>query len=60
MSIKNIEQTVDDYARSARLAKQAEGYDGVEIMGSGATCSIGFITSRQQRKDIYGGDIHGV
>jgi hypothetical protein len=29
-------------------------------MGSGATCSIGFITSRQQRKDIYGGDIHGV
>jgi len=33
MTIKNIEQTVEDYARSAKLAKQA-GYDGVEIMGS--------------------------
>ncbi|GAF51826.1 LOW QUALITY PROTEIN: 2,4-dienoyl-CoA reductase [Psychrobacter sp. JCM 18900] len=59
MSIKNIEQTVKDYARSAKLAKQA-GYDGVEIMGSEGYLLNQFLSSHvNKRKDIYGGDIHG-
>ncbi|WP_407074438.1 FAD-dependent oxidoreductase [Psychrobacter sp. CAL346-MNA-CIBAN-0220] len=59
MSIKNIEQTVDDYARAARLAKQA-GYDGVEIMGSEGYLLNQFLSSHvNKRSDIYGGDIHG-
>lgn len=58
MSIKNIEQTVKDYARSAKLAKQA-GYDGVEIMGSEGYLLNQFLSSHvNKRKDIYGGDIH--
>ena len=57
MSVKNIEQTVDDYARSARLAKQA-GYDGVEIMGSEGYLLNQFLSRHvNKRKDIYGGDI---
>jgi len=59
MSIKNIEQTVKDYVRSAKLAKQA-GYDGVEIMGSEGYLLNQFLSSHvNKRKDIYGGDIHG-
>lgn len=59
MSIKNIEQTVDDFARAARLAKQA-GYDGVEVMGSEGYLLNQFLSSHvNKRKDIYGGDIHG-
>ena len=59
MSIKNIEQTVKDYARSAKLAKQA-GYDGVEIMGSEGYLLNQFLSSHvNKRKDIYGGDIQG-
>ncbi|WP_201606933.1 NADPH-dependent 2,4-dienoyl-CoA reductase [Psychrobacter immobilis] len=59
MSIKNIEQTVKDYARSAKLAKQA-GYDGIEIMGSEGYLLNQFLSSHvNKRKDIYGGDIHG-
>ncbi|MES1965720.1 FAD-dependent oxidoreductase [Psychrobacter sp. AH5] len=59
MSIKNIEQTVEDYARSAKLAKQA-GYDGVEIMGSEGYLLNQFLSSHvNKRSDKYGGDIHG-
>lgn len=59
MSIKNIESTVEDYARSASLAKQA-GYDGVEIMGSEGYLLNQFLSRHvNQRKDEYGGDIHG-
>ena len=59
MSIKNIEQTVEDYARSAKFAKQA-GYDGVEIMGSEGYLLNQFLSSHvNKRSDIYGGDIHG-
>lgn len=57
MSIKNIEQTVDDYARCAKLAKQA-GYDGVEIMGSEGYLLNQFLSRHvNKRDDIYGGDI---
>ena len=58
MSIKNIEQTVEDYARAATLAKQA-GYDGVEIMGSEGYLLNQFLSRHvNKRNDIYGGDIH--
>ncbi|MGP4712621.1 MULTISPECIES: 2,4-dienoyl-CoA reductase FMN-binding domain-containing protein [unclassified Psychrobacter] len=59
MSISKIEQTVEDYARSAKLAKQA-GYDGVEIMGSEGYLLNQFLSSHvNQRDDEYGGDIKG-
>ena len=58
MSIKNIEQTVKDYARCAKLAKQA-GYDGVEIMGSEGYLLNQFLSRHvNKRTDEYGGDIH--
>lgn len=58
MSIKNIKQTVEDYARSAKLAKEA-GYDGVEIMGSEGYLLNQFLSAHvNQRDDEYGGDIH--
>jgi len=57
MSIKNIEQTVKDFARSARLAKQA-GYDGVEIMGSEGYLLNQFLSRHvNKRTDEYGGNI---
>lgn len=57
MSIKNIEQTVKDYARCAKLAKQA-GYDGVEIMGSEGYLLNQFLSRHvNKRTDEYGGDI---
>ncbi len=57
MSIKNIEQTVTDYARCAKLAKQA-GYDGVEIMGSEGYLLNQFLSRHvNKRTDEYGGDI---
>ena len=57
MSVKNIEQTVKDYARSAKLAKQA-GYDGVEIMGSEGYLLNQFLSRHvNKRTDEYGGDI---
>ena len=59
MSIKNIEQTVKDYARCAKLAKQA-GYDGVEIMGSEGYLLNQFLSRHvNKRTDEYGGDIQG-
>ncbi len=58
MSVRNIKSTVEDYARSASLAKQA-GYDGVEIMGSEGYLLNQFLSRHvNQRKDEYGGDIH--
>ena len=57
ISIKNIEQTVKDYARCAKLAKQA-GYDGVEIMGSEGYLLNQFLSRHvNKRTDEYGGDI---
>ncbi|WP_372828983.1 FAD-dependent oxidoreductase [Psychrobacter maritimus] len=57
MSIKNIEKTVKDYARCAKLAKQA-GYDGVEIMGSEGYLLNQFLSRHvNKRTDEYGGDI---
>ncbi|MFF4351265.1 FAD-dependent oxidoreductase [Streptomyces sp. NPDC001530] len=50
-----VEQTIDDYARAARLAKRA-GYDGVEIMGSEGYLINEFIAAQtNRREDRWGG-----
>jgi 2,4-dienoyl-CoA reductase (NADPH2) len=50
-----VEQTIDDYARAARLAKLA-GYDGVEIMGSEGYLINEFIAAQtNKREDRWGG-----
>ena len=50
-----VEQTIEDYARAARLARQA-GYDGVEIMGSEGYLINEFIARQtNQRTDRWGG-----
>ncbi|MEU5364183.1 NADPH-dependent 2,4-dienoyl-CoA reductase [Streptomyces sp. NPDC005925] len=50
-----VERTVDDYARAARLARRA-GYDGVEIMGSEGYLINEFIAARtNHRTDRWGG-----
>ncbi|GGX01838.1 NADPH-dependent 2,4-dienoyl-CoA reductase [Streptomyces malachitofuscus] len=50
-----VERTVDDYARAARLARQA-GYDGVEIMGSeGYLINEFIVRGTNHRTDRWGG-----
>ncbi|MFG2640400.1 FAD-dependent oxidoreductase [Streptomyces sp. NPDC048370] len=50
-----VEQTVEDYARCAELAKAA-GYDGVEVMGSEGYLINEFIASAtNHRTDRWGG-----
>jgi 2,4-dienoyl-CoA reductase (NADPH2) len=50
-----VEQTIDDYARAARLARSA-GYDGVEIMGSEGYLINEFIAAQtNRREDRWGG-----
>ncbi|MEU0540801.1 NADPH-dependent 2,4-dienoyl-CoA reductase [Nocardia sp. NPDC005978] len=55
LSGKGVEQTIDDYARCAYLAKFA-GYDGVEIMGGEGYFINQFLAPRtNKRKDKWGG-----
>lgn len=55
MSTKEVEKTVQDFARTAELAKKA-GYDGVEIMGSEGYLINQFTAPcTNKRKDKYGG-----
>ena len=52
-----IEQTIRDYARCARLARDA-GYDGVEVMGSEGYLLNQFLCARTNlRTDKWGGSI---
>ncbi|QBJ89118.1 NADPH-dependent 2,4-dienoyl-CoA reductase [Streptomyces seoulensis] len=51
----DVERTIEDYARTARLAQQA-GYDGVEIMGSEGYLVNEFIAAgTNHRTDRWGG-----
>ncbi|MCX5042844.1 NADPH-dependent 2,4-dienoyl-CoA reductase [Aldersonia sp. NBC_00410] len=55
LSAKGIEQTIDDYARCAELARFA-GYDGVEIMGGEGYFINQFLAPRtNKRTDQWGG-----
>ncbi|MBL4575517.1 MAG: NADPH-dependent 2,4-dienoyl-CoA reductase, partial [Opitutaceae bacterium] len=55
LSAAEIEQTIEDYARSAELARIA-GYDGVEIMGSEGYLITEFLSLRTNlREDDWGG-----
>ncbi|WP_406165441.1 FAD-dependent oxidoreductase [Streptomyces sp. NBC_00996] len=55
LSDAEVEQTIDDYARAARLARRA-GYDGVEIMGSEGYLINEFIAAQtNRREDRWGG-----
>ncbi|WP_435281338.1 FAD-dependent oxidoreductase [Streptomyces koelreuteriae] len=55
LSDADIERTIDDYVRAARLARHA-GYDGVEIMGSEGYLINEFIARHtNQRTDRWGG-----
>lgn len=57
MSEKQILQTIDDFARTASLAKKA-GYDGVEVMGSEGYLINQFLSRHvNQRQDRWGGEI---
>ncbi|MFE1287407.1 FAD-dependent oxidoreductase [Streptomyces sp. NPDC058751] len=50
LSDAEVEQTIEDYARAARLARRA-GYDGVEIMGSEGYLINEFIALQTNRRD---------
>ena len=55
MSAEEVEQTIEEFADTARQAK-ALGYDGVEIMGSEGYLISQFICTRtNQRTDQWGG-----
>jgi 2,4-dienoyl-CoA reductase (NADPH2) len=50
MTAREVRQTIDDFSRSAVLARRA-GYDGVEIMGSEGYLINQFLTARVNRRD---------
>jgi 2,4-dienoyl-CoA reductase (NADPH2) len=57
LSLQDIRRTIDDFARTAALAREA-GYDGVEVMGSEGYLINEFtapVTNR--RDDEYGGSL---
>ncbi len=56
LSASGVERHIADYARSAKLAREA-GYDGVEVMGSEGYLINEFIAPRTNtRTDAWGGD----
>ncbi|MDR6095590.1 NADPH-dependent 2,4-dienoyl-CoA reductase [Stenotrophomonas sp. SORGH_AS_0321] len=56
LSSRGVDRHIADYARSARLARDA-GYDGVEVMGSEGYLINEFVAPRTNtRSDKWGGD----
>jgi 2,4-dienoyl-CoA reductase (NADPH2) len=56
LSQAGVKKTINDFARAARLAKEA-GYDGVEIMGSEGYLINEFIALHtNKRTDMWGGE----
>ncbi|PXX08208.1 NADPH-dependent 2,4-dienoyl-CoA reductase [Mycolicibacterium moriokaense] len=54
-ALRNVDGTIDDFARCAKLAREA-GYDGVEIMGSEGYLLNQFLAPRtNKRTDAWGG-----
>ena len=54
-TLRDVDGTIDDFARSAALAREA-GYDGVEIMGSEGYLLNQFLAPRTNRRtDAWGG-----
>src|SRR5512135_966169 len=54
-----VERTVEDYVRCARLSQEA-GYDGVEVMGSEGYLVNEFVAPRTNRRtDRWGGSLEG-
>ncbi|HVL34438.1 MAG TPA: NADPH-dependent 2,4-dienoyl-CoA reductase, partial [Burkholderiales bacterium] len=54
---EEIEETIQDFARAARLAREA-GYDGVELMGSEGYLITQFLAPRTNRRtDRWGGPL---
>ncbi len=57
LSSDEVERTIEDFVRGAKLAREA-GYDGVEIMGSEGYLITQFLCLRtNQRKDAWGGSL---
>ncbi len=55
LSTRAVDRHVADYARAARLARDA-GYDGVEVMGSEGYLVNEFLSARtNRREDAWGG-----
>ncbi|MEU4586205.1 NADPH-dependent 2,4-dienoyl-CoA reductase [Kitasatospora aureofaciens] len=55
LTAEQVEQTVEDFARCAELARRA-GYDGVEIMGSeGYLINEFVVAATNRREDEWGG-----
>ncbi len=56
LSARAVDRLINDYAHSARLARDA-GYDGVEVMGSEGYLINEFLAPRtNKRNDAWGGD----
>jgi 2,4-dienoyl-CoA reductase-like NADH-dependent reductase (Old Yellow Enzyme family)/NADPH-dependent 2,4-dienoyl-CoA reductase/sulfur reductase-like enzyme len=57
LSVKEIKEIVNDFARGAKLAKQA-GFDAIEIHGANGYLINQFLSPySNRRKDAYGGDL---
>ncbi|MFE4977916.1 FAD-dependent oxidoreductase [Kitasatospora sp. NPDC056651] len=55
LTAEQVEQTIEDFARCAELARRA-GYDGVEIMGSeGYLINEFIVAATNHRQDEWGG-----
>ncbi|MFD4659045.1 FAD-dependent oxidoreductase [Kitasatospora sp. NPDC058444] len=55
LTAEQVEQTIEDFARCAELARRA-GYDGVEIMGSeGYLINEFIVAATNRREDEWGG-----